>query len=114
MILGLEDRFRPVDLPLPLDVDVLRTIHHDLGDTVVREKGLQRAEPQNLGHDLLEELLPLRAAENHALLSQDILVHAADRAADLVGMDDVQRRIQLGDQAILDARFQVLVGSLHR
>ena len=56
-----EDDLRPLDPALLLDEDLLRAVDHDVGDLVVLEQQLERAEAEGLVEDLVDQPLALVA-----------------------------------------------------
>ena len=102
---------RELELAAALDEDAVGAVHHDLGDGVVREELLQRAEAERLVEDLPAELRGVHVAgEAVADLGED-RVDLLDRAAaQLLGAD--ARR---GEALDVEARDELLVDlALHR
>ncbi len=69
---------------VPLDVDPLGAVDHDLGDTVVVEQPLQRPETQHVVGQLRGEPLPLLGRQRHLLLVDDLVELAEDDLAQLL------------------------------
>src|SRR5690606_17432787 len=110
VLVALEGERHALDFTLALDVDVFGAVDHDFSNGVVLEQGLQRAKAQDLSRNLLEQAVALGPGEDNVLLVQDLLEQLLDGGAHLGHLRDVHRRIQLGQQAVLHAHFQVQVG----
>ena len=86
-----------------LDVDLLRAVDHDLGDGLVAQERLERAEAEDLVGDLLEHAHALGAGEGEALLVGDLAEELLDLAPDLDLVAEVELRVELVDEPVLDA-----------
>ena len=69
-----------LDPALLLDEDLLRAVDHDVGDLVVLEQQLERAEAEGLVEDLVDQPLALVAVEQRVLGVAEVLDDAADLA----------------------------------
>jgi hypothetical protein len=68
VIVVLEREVRELELAGSLDVDLPRTVDHDLGDGLVAKERLERPESDDLVGDLLEHAYPLGARQGEAFL----------------------------------------------
>ena len=98
-----------LDLAAPLDVDQLRTVHHDLGDARVVQEAVDRPVAERVVGDVLDELGPLGGRERGVLVAQrlvDLLLH---EAPELVLFDVVvgELRADLVDHELVDAQAQL-------
>jgi hypothetical protein len=109
MVIALEHEVRRVQPARTLDIDLLGTVHHDLGDCVVCQQGLDWAIAQNLCDNCLKEPLTLGPAEHQILLGQDLVKELLDRLADLIRPRHIHLGVKLGDQLILDASLDIPV-----
>ena len=91
---------------LALEVDLLGAVDHDLGDGGVVEQGLDRAEADDVGGELLEEALLLGAGEDQVFGLDDLVEEALEALADLVDPGRIHRRVELADQLALDALLE--------
>ena len=89
--------------PFTLDVDLLRAVDHHLGDRLVPQERLERPEAQDLVGDLLEHPHALGAGEGQALLVGDLAEELLDLAPDLDLVREVELRVELVDEPVLDA-----------
>ena len=105
MLIVLERHVRELQLALALDVDLLRTVDHHLGEGLVAQQRLERAEAQDLVGDLLEHAHALGAGEGEALLVGDLAEQLLDLAPDLDLVRQVELRVQLVDEPVLDAEL---------
>ena len=106
------ERYRyTMELPFPLDVDILRAVDHDFCHGIIFQQGLKRTKTEDFGRDLLEKPSTLRSRKNDVLLVQYLFVQVLDRPADLLRFRNIHRGIQFGQQLILNARFQVEIGT---
>ncbi len=110
VLVVLERHVGELQPALTLDVHLLRTVDHDLGDGLVAEERLQRAKAQDLVGDLLEHPDPLGAGEGQALLVGDLPEELLDLAPDLHLVREVQLGVELVDQAVLDAVLRLAEG----
>ncbi len=88
---------------LTLDVDLLRPVDHHFRDGLVSQERLERAEAQDLVGDLLEHPHPLGAGEGQALLVGNLAEQLLDLATDLDLVAQVELRVELVDEPVLDA-----------
>ncbi len=66
--------------PAPtFDVGASGSVDHHLGDRRVRQQGLQRAEPDDLVGELLQELLEARRGEQRLLVAEEVAEAGAHR-----------------------------------
>ena len=103
MLVVLEGHVGELQATLTLDVDLLRTVDHHLGDRLVPQQRLQWAEAQDLVGDLLEHAHALGARQGQALLVGDLPEELLDLASDLDLVGQVELRIELVDEPVLDA-----------
>ena len=103
VLVVLEGDVGHLQATLTLDVDLLRPVDHDFSDGLVAQERLQRAEAQDLVGDLLEHAHPLGAGEGQTLLVGDLAEQLLDLATDLDLVGQVELRIQLVDEPVLDA-----------
>ncbi len=96
--------------PGPLDIDGVRAVDHDLGDAVVGQQRLDGSKAEDLGHDLFEQALAVIPAQHQVFLRQHGIVHLFDRLPHLVCLGDVHLGIKLGEQLVVDAALQILIG----
>ena len=107
VVVVLEDHVRELELARALDVDLARAVDHDLRDGVVTEERLQRPEADDLVGDLLEHAHALGAGEGQALLVDDPAEDLLDLAPDLDLVRQVELRVQLLDDPVLDPELDV-------
>ena len=107
MVVVLEDDVRQLELARALDVDLARAVDHDLRDGVVTEERLERPEADDLVGDLLEHPDALGAGEGQALLVDDPAEDLLDLAPDLDLVRQVELRVQVLDDAVLDPELDV-------
>ena len=107
VVVVLEDHVRELELARALDVDLARAVDHDLRDGVVTEERLQRPEADDLVGDLLEHAHALGAGEGQALLVDDPAEDLLDLAPDLDLVRQVELRVQVLDDAVLDPELDV-------
>ena len=105
MLVVLERHVRELELAFTLDVHLLRAVDHHLRQGFVAQERLQRAEAQDLVGDLLEHPHALGAGEGQALLVGDLAEELLDLAPDLDLVAQVELRVQLVDQPVLDAEL---------
>src|ERR1035438_981808 len=67
-----------------LDVDVVETVYHDVGDGGVLEQRLQGAEAKHLVEDFRDEFLALAHGHRERFIEDELLHHRADLHADAV------------------------------
>ena len=107
VVVVLEDDVRQLELARALDVDLARAVDHDFRDGVVTEERLQRPEADDLVGDLLEHADALGAGEGQALLVDDPAEDLLDLAPDLDLVGQVELRVQVLDDAVLDPELDV-------
>src|SRR6185369_16482724 len=110
VVIVLEDDVRQLQLARSLDVDLARAVDHDFRDGVVTQERLQRPEADDLVGDLLEHPDALGASEGQALLVDDAAEDLLDLATDLDLVGEVQLRIQVLDDPVLDPELDVAEG----
>ena len=71
-------------MPRALDVDLLGPVDHDVGDGLVLEQRLERAQPQHVVDDLVDEVVLLRPVELQAMLDQQLGDQALELAHQLL------------------------------
>ena len=94
-------------LPLALDVDLVRAVHHDVRDVVAGDQRLERAEAEDVVADVGDEQLLLGGADGQVAEIDDLRDHLADRLADrfvveLRQLGEVDRRDQVVEDVLLD------------
>ena len=94
-------------LPLALEVDLARAVDHDFGDALVAQERLERAKTDDLVGDLLEHARPLGAGEGEALRVERTAEGLLDLAPDLDLVRQVELRVEVLDDALLDAELGV-------
>ena len=94
-----------LELAVALDPDLVGPVDHDLGDRLVAQERLDRAEGEQLGDDRFEQAGPLQARERDAFLDQHVVEQLLDGPAALAAAEVGLWR-ELGDDAALDARLQ--------
>src|SRR5262249_54607345 len=98
------------DLPLLLDVNVTRTVDHDVADPVVLEQQLERAESEGFVEHLVDQALALVAIQEGVLGVAELLDDAADLAAQRFGIDLGDAiHVEPVDQARVDQALERLV-----
>jgi hypothetical protein len=102
-----EDDVDPLDLALPLDVDVAGAVDHDLGDRLVVEVGLDRPEAGDLVDDLLDELLALVAGHRELVVADDLVDHRGDPGPDVLDLLEVEEGVDRLGHLRLDEQAQV-------
>ena len=107
VVVVLERDVRQLELAAPLDVDLARPVDHDLGDGLVAQQRLERTEADDLVGDLLEHADALGAREGEALLVDRDAEDLLDLAAHLDLVGEVELRVEVGDDALLDAELRV-------
>ena len=107
VVVVLEDDVRQLELAGALDVDLARAVDHDLGDGLVAQERLERAEADDLVGDLLEHPDALGAGQGEALLVDDLAEDLLDLAADLDLVGQVELRVQVLDDPALDPELDV-------
>ena len=76
----LEGRRQPLELSLPLDVDVLVRIDENVADRRVAEQRLERSKPEHFVDDVGEEGFAIAHAERSALFGNQLEQQRADLA----------------------------------
>ena len=99
------------ELAAALDVDLLRPVDHDVGDGLVGDQRLERAEPQHVGEQRLDEFALLGEVELDFGLGQQLL--------DPAGQLRLERRARhlgrRGDVHVFeDERLDLRLGRLDR
>jgi hypothetical protein len=107
VVVVLEDDVRQLQLAGALDVDLARAVDHDLGDRLVTQERLQRPEADDLVRDLLEHPDALGAGEGQALLVDDLAEDLLDLAPHLDLVGEVELRVQVLDDPVLDPELDV-------
>ena len=107
VVVVLEDDVGQLELAAALDVDLARAVDHDLGDGLVAQERLERPEADDLVGDLLEHPDPLGAGEGEAFLVDDLAEDLLDLAPDLDLVGQVELRIQVLDDPVLDPELDV-------
>ena len=107
VLVVLERHVGELQLALALDVDLLRPVDHHLGEGLVAQERLERAEAQDLVGDLLEHADALGAREGEALLVGDLAEELLDLAPDLDLVRQVELGVQLVDEPVLDAELRL-------
>ncbi len=110
MLVVLERDVRQLQSTLALDVDLLRPVDHELGDRVVAQERLERAEAQDLVRDLLEHPHALGAGEGQALLVRDLAEELLDLTPDLNLVGEVELRVELIDHPVLNSVLRLAEG----
>ena len=72
------------DVPLPLDVDDVGRVHHDLGDAAVAQERLDRAEAEHVVGDLGDQPLALVTGQRRLLVLQGPLQQLAHLGVELL------------------------------
>ena len=103
VLVVLERHVRELQPTFALDVDLLRAVDHHLGDGLVAQERLERPEAEDLVGDLLEHPHPLGAGEGEALLVGDLAEQLLDLAPHLDLVREVELRVHLVDEPVLDA-----------
>jgi hypothetical protein len=106
----LKDDVGLFQLAVTLDIDLVRPVHHDLGNGFVAQERLDRAEAQYVSHHTLEQPRPLGAPQENVFLGEDPVKQLLDRRPDLVCLGHVHIGIELSDQLVLYARLDVSIG----
>ncbi|OQA20093.1 MAG: hypothetical protein BWY63_01580 [Chloroflexi bacterium ADurb.Bin360] len=65
------------------DIDLRRSVDHNLGDGIIPQQRFDGSEAQNICHDLLKELLAFGTADWKPFLSQRLIEDVFQRAAHL-------------------------------
>src|SRR2546430_8105891 len=95
--------------PLPLDVDGARTVDEDVGDVAVLEELLERAQPEDLVADLLDQPLALEPRQIGRIGLQEALEGGADV---LLGLRAVERgerhQVEALEELAVHAQLQLL------
>ena len=101
-------------LPRALDVDLARAVDHDLGHAVVAQQRLERSEADDLVGDLLEHARALGTRERQALAVERAAESLLDLAPHLDLVGQVELRVEVGDDSLLDAELGVAEGLAQR
>src|SRR5688572_29496110 len=107
MVVAFESDRHTVDLALAFNINILRAVHHDLGDGVIFQQRLQRAQAEYFSCDLFEQARPLRPGENNVFFRQDLLEQVLYCPFNLIRLGNVHRRIDFSQQFVLYARLQI-------
>ena len=107
VVVVLEDDVGQLELARALDVDLARAVDHDLGDGLVAQERLERAEADDLVGDLLEHPDALGAGQGEAFLVDDLAEDLLDLAPDLDLVGQVELRVQVLDDPVLDPELDV-------
>ena len=107
VVVVLEHDVGQFELARALDVDLARPVDHDLGDGLVAQQRLDRAEADDLVGDLLEHPHALGTGEGEALLVDDLAEDLLDLAADLDLVGQVELRVEVLDHPGLDPELDV-------
>src|SRR6478752_7196454 len=107
VVVVLEHDVRELELARALDVDLARAVDHDLGDGLITQERLQRAEADDLVGDLLEHPHAFGAREGQALLVDDLAEDLLDLAPDLDLVGEVELRVEILDHPALDPELDV-------
>ena len=103
-----------LDLPAPLDVDLVRAVDHDLGDRVVGEEGLERPEAADLADQLLDQAQALVARDREPIGADDPVDDRPDPGLDVGRRRGVEQRgggaTDLVLEALPDPQQQLLAG----
>src|SRR5712691_5951415 len=97
MLVADERDVGELELALALNVRPEWSVDHDLGDAVVVQERLDRAEPEDLVHDLLEHSLTLDAGDDDALFVDELVEHLLDRRLDRLGIGEIKTRVEVVD-----------------
>jgi len=92
-----------LQLALALDICAEGPVDHDLGDGVVVQEWLDRPEPEDLVHDLLEHPLTLDARDDDAFLVDELVEHLLDGRLDGLRIGEVEPRVEVVDDPALQA-----------
>src|SRR5438270_651886 len=95
---------------LPLEVDLLRAVDHDLGDARVSKQRLNGTETNDVGGQLLEQALLFGPSEHQVFGFDDLVEQALQAQANLVDLVAVNRRVELRDQLAFDAVLETALG----
>ncbi len=112
MILVLEADRRLLELAEALDIDLLVAVDQYVGDRIVLEQRLDRAEAEHLVQHVVDQLLALRMVEGVALLVELLEDDVADLLLDLSSRHFLERRqVDEAEQPLvkLDLQFGVQV-----
>ena len=105
-----ERGLRPLELAVPLDVDAVVCVDHDLGHAVVAQERLERAVAEDVVGDLADELPALLARERRPVERELLGDGAQDTLGDvLVGLLLEELDAERGDARVVDARLQLRV-----
>src|SRR3989442_10829641 len=102
-----EDDVDPLDLALPLDVDVARAVDHHLGDRLVVEIRLDRPEARDLVDDLLDELLPFVAGHCEPVVADKLVDDPGDPGSDVLDLVEVEEGFDAVGHLALDEQAHV-------
>src|SRR5205823_13746759 len=83
LLLVVELRARPIELPRALDVDRVPVVDHDLRDLRVTDERLQRAEAQDAVTDLSDDEQLLLRGERTLLVVQELAEPLVDQTLEL-------------------------------
>ena len=114
MVVVLERQVGELQLAAPLDVDLTRTVDHDLGDALVTEERFEWAKADDLVGDLLEHSNPLGTRKGEALLVDDLAEDLFDLAPYFDLVAEVELGVEVGDDALLDAVLRIAERLTHR
>ena len=107
VIVVLERHVGQLDLAAALDVHLARAVDHHLSDRLVAQQRLQRAEADDLVGDLLEHAGPLGAGQRQAFRVERAAEGLLDLAPHLDLVGQVELRVEVLDDALLDAELGV-------
>jgi len=101
---------------MALDVDGVRAVHEDVGDLGIAEEGVERAEPEQLEADLLDETLALGSGEIGGGVRKDTLQGAANMGLRLRAVERRQRQqVHALEELPMHLQLQLLIRQLaHR
>jgi hypothetical protein len=92
------------EAPLALDPDLVRPVDHHLGDALVRQEALERAVPERVVGDLVDEPLAVAARDSRLLLEPfaDVRHHTGSQRRRIsVGVHEL--RAQIADYRHMNA-----------
>ncbi len=110
MLVIAEDDLRLLDFSVLLDINVFRSVDHDVADLVVLQEQLERPESERLVEDLVDQTLPLVAIQERVLGVAELLDQAPDFVAQRLGIDLADPlNIEAIDQSHVDVTLEHLV-----
>ena len=105
-----EDDAGGLELAVPLDVDLLRSVDEDIGDGWVLHQGLDRPESEGLVFDLDDKVITLFAAQRCLVEGEHVLDDPANLLLDDFARESIELcEVEPVDQLAVDTSLELVV-----